>query len=262
MTSDQKLPVAYKGIKGHVANLARGYLDNHALREFVKLIPGWAIVEEGIESYLAELRKNQFEEFWLTFFEDLKKRVGERMSIMFVDLLRSRAFIFAVDRTLRAVINTDRARKIKLLAHLLANSVDNDRAEEYSFDEFEEIFVIIDELSDREIKLLSLIANFEDEHGFSPENDDVTRREGAWSTFIDQTTRRLGILQYDLRALLIRLKRSGLYDEPLNTFWAVGMRVGLLTMLFSRVRKLLPELMEVYKTDDKTTESTHEQDRV
>lgn len=158
------------------------------------------------------------------------------------DVLRREDFLHCYLATLQATIHTRREEKIRLFARLLVSTVQG--AEIAGVDEFEELLSILDEMSFRELHVLTILDRFE-EQAVPPREtrDTVTAHEirtRFWPDFADTLVQEAGVPREDRNAMLLRLNRTGLF-RTINAKTADDTQCGLFTERWYRLRQLIQD---------------------
>ena len=107
-----------------------------------------------------------------------------------------------------------------------------------SIDDFEELLSILDELSYKEILVLSKLYKFEIEYKNSDSKSDGERAKLFWESFVIEIVTELNIKKDEVVSHMQRLQRTGCY-EVIDTFWGNDKRLGHLTPTFYRLVDLL-----------------------
>lgn len=202
----------------------------------------------GIKGILSYMIQGRIE----TFFTQLKENPGKISE----QSVQSQEFVHKFIITYNAVCRMNSQDKIKLLANLLANGADS---EEISVDEFEEVLAILEGLSNREIAVL---VKFEELYNKTPEKREaitaprvsvggkplVSQDSSASSVdeqkykdfeeeLHDYLERTLSIKKEYIKGFLIRLSRSGLYEQFVYMDGYSG--AGKLTPEYFKIKELI-----------------------
>ncbi len=190
-----------------------------------------AIADQAIVTTLAFLRRSRlrvFRDELITL--DLSPSDEEVCSKEFVE-----AFLATASR----VENTKREEKIRLFAHLFASYWRSGVFSEDSFDEYEEDLSLIDELSYREFKILSILDRLERENPMCPGMNRLQRARTFWNAFEAQVAKEIGVQIGEVQAYLQRLSRTGLYQIITGAYLDYEGGLGHLTPRFERLRTRL-----------------------
>jgi hypothetical protein len=162
------------------------------------------------------------------------------------DVLRREDFLHCYLATLQATIHTRREEKIRLFARLLVSTIKG--ADLADVDEYEEFLGILDEMSVREIVIVTILERFEREATKTPVPGEVPVYEsriaqGFWSEFITDIEEHAGVVYNERQAVLTRLNRTGLFAErPAMTPDFKGLEaMGHLTPRYYRLRQLIQD---------------------
>lgn len=138
-----------------------------------------------------------------TFFEELDKGEIELTD----ELIETKDFLHAFFATAKAALNTRHIEKIKMFANLLNSFGEG----EFVADEYEDYLRMLDELSVREIKLLCLLAAYEqkDDHGHELIKSTDTHK--FWQDFIETAEGQLELEKDEIECMLASLTRTGCF---------------------------------------------------
>ncbi|MGB3365956.1 MAG: hypothetical protein WBA54_00580 [Acidaminobacteraceae bacterium] len=152
--------------------------------------------------------------------------------------IKSDDFINKFLLTTNSVINTRKLAKQDLFTRLFKNSIESN---ELLIDDFEELIIILDSLSQRELIILMNLKRYENKKNYDhimDENDEYAYAKQFWSEFMNETQLELKIEADILISHLTRLNRTGLY-RTYNGFWTSNDIVGKTTKLFDELQKAL-----------------------
>jgi hypothetical protein len=216
--------------KDALSDLLTRYQQKPVLRGLVQLIPYGigSAVEATLLTRLERINADRLR----AFFDELG-RGTEQLS---PELVRNDDFLHCYFRTVQAVLRSRREQKIRYLARLLGSAAGTSGPE--SVDEYEELLGIVDDLSFRELVILSTLAKYERETPQGEEND-LQRSNRLWDRFKAEAVERTGMSPELLDAWLTRLPRSGCY-QLLTGGYASGPLggQGKLTSLYYRLESL------------------------
>lgn len=185
------------------------------LTTFSLVVPQIAIGKEAIDRAVTKIQKERFE----TLLDELAK--GEKL--LTPEIIESEEFIHSFVVVYRAAINTYQRNKIRRFARIQLKAIEED---ELASNKFEEFVNILENLTEREVALLSLLSNLEKQYCTENENDlkseDKTIRQhyGTWITevtifvwdeFLKSAHQTYDIDETTLISMLYRLRGMGLY---------------------------------------------------
>jgi hypothetical protein len=205
------------------------YQRSPILRMLVKLIPPLSVAEAGILGTYAWFQNQRLE-----VFADEFTRLD--LGLSEVDAVR-KEFFDAYTSTAQHVLSESRNAKIRLFAHLFAGFVRGGCTT--PIDRYEELLQLLDEVSEREFRLLLLLARHEAKHPMQRSDNRLTRTSYFWSEFASDAQRELGLDGDTLEALLARLTRTGMYQEITGGFFDYTGGRGYLTSTFTEFLRAL-----------------------
>lgn len=185
--------------------LAERYEGQPLLRALVQLIPGGfgAAFDSALSTRLANMRQER-----ARIFLDALARRGVDLN---EELLESDDFIHCFVRTIGIAVNSRRDEKVNYLAQLLSGAFTSKKLRDV--DEYEEFLSVLDELSFREIEVLSAL----DDHieGNRPSFDSKSAQEMKryWVECLDYLSSAVDIPRSEITPVLRRLLRSGFLDR-------------------------------------------------
>ena len=218
-------------------SLADAYRDQPTLRALIALSSGGvsSVVEAALFQTLDRLRNDRAR----PYFDELAK---ESAITDDPSLLESEDFLHRYTITTRAALNTLRRDKIRMFARLLTSSVRDPDLNDV--DEYEELLRILDELSYRELRALSI---FDDLGGGTPRNPDDNDIQWTcrfWDPFCRKMIQDLTIPTEDeVRDFMTRLLRTGCYRDITAGTWDQDQTIGMgaLTPVYYRLRRYVTE---------------------
>lgn len=137
------------------------------------------------------------------FFDELSEGSLELTK----EIIQSEDFIHCWVITAKVAVNTRRREKIRLFARLLKSSFLSDTS--VTTDEYEEYLSILDELSYRELLVLSILERYEREFPPSENENELQKANQFWGEFVSGVKQELDLTFY------FRLKK--LLDTASNT---------------------------------------------
>lgn len=212
-------------VSNPLVELVRRYESNPLLRGLVQLVPGASALETTILNTVAQIEADRLR----TFFDELgagRVPLNDRM-------IETEDFLHAFFATSNAARRTRQREKIRYLARLLRSTFG--RPTPPIIDEYEELLSIVEELSFRELHILSLLDQAEEQTSFSGKEDDLGRANLLWPHFEASVEAKLQISPEELAPVLMRLQRSGCYVEITGGYWDYTGGRGHLTRLYRRL---------------------------
>lgn len=231
--------------------IADAYESNPVVRGLVQILmsPLPYGIGSAIDAALTSRIENMREERWRAFFEELAAGTRDLSE----DTIQQEDFLLAYFATLKAAVNTRQKEKIRLFARLLSNAA---RMEQTGSETYEEFLRILEDLSLRELHILSILKRLEDVHSNLPKvmkerelaENDLQRANRFWDDFEKAVESEVGIHPDQLRAILNRLNRTGLYETIVGTYdgYYTGGR-GRLTSLFKEFAAWLESKDELHR---------------
>jgi hypothetical protein len=214
--------------------IANIYESNPLMRAIVQVAisPVPYGIGSAIDTALTSKIENMREERLRNFFSEL----ADGSHDLTEELIQSEEFLHAYFSTLKAAVNTRRKEKIKLFARLLLTA---SKEKHLSDEKYEEFLNILDDLSVRELHLLLILKTFEDTHftelGANGENEnDLQVASRFWEDFEAIAQKKRAVSSSELRAILNRLNRTGLYETFNGMYLGYTGGKGKLTPIFSQ----------------------------
>jgi hypothetical protein len=209
-----------------VMQLLARYEHQPVLRGLVQLIPFGiaAAIESALLAQLNRYREEQLQ----VFFDEL----GSGSVPLTEELTRSNDFLHCYFATLSAVLRSRRNEKIRFLARLLRGSFHGRVSD---VDEYEELIGLTDELSHRELVILAILSEHEKANPIEEGENELQRAWRFWPGFVVDVNSRLGLDEPLLRALLVRLQRSGCYEEFTGSYASYTGGRGRTTEIYLRL---------------------------
>lgn len=213
-----------------IESLVNRYERNALIRGLIQLIPlniGSAL-DTAVLIKVQAIRAERAKEF----FDELSRGEQELKP----DLLESNEFLHCFFATSEAALKTNRAEKIRMFARLLRSSTDDGKFS--GIDEYEEFLGILNELTYRELALLTLLDNYETRFPKTgPGENEINRAMRFWKEFCDELVTAFGIKDIEIDAVLHRLNRSGCYETFTNDLHYFKHK-GKTTPTFQRLKSL------------------------
>jgi hypothetical protein len=205
------------------------------LREILKCcLPGLSLIDEAIAQQFGLYRENKLR----TFFDELDKGNREIND----DLIKNNDFLHAYFSTVNAVLHSRTDTKIKLFARALERYTRVDIIEKA--DEYQELILILLDLSDTEMRIIGLLdkneAIFPRYKDLSPA-EKYSQAQKFWKQFEDELSTIIPANEFSSR--FVRLERTGLVN-PLDAYILDGgewgreyiMPTHFLTHMYYRLR--------------------------
>jgi hypothetical protein len=212
-----------------VAELSKHYGDKPIIRSLLQLIPGWGTADTLLQQRANEIRADRMR----IFFDELANGRHELTD----ELINSEDFLHCYFSTLRAVMNTRQRDKIRMLARLLDSSLSDRLAT--NTDEYEELLTILDVISLREFRALTLLYNFEQNNPKQKEQNELQNILSYWASFESQVVSSLGISEEAFPAFMAKMERTGLYLRLTGGFFDYTGDKGRTTALLSRLLQFI-----------------------
>ena len=210
--------------------LAKRYERNPALRALVRIIPYGSAAEAAALTVVSRIRKERLR----TFFDEL----ATANAIDNPELVDEEDFVHCFLTTLQFALNTRRREKIRMFGRLLKCSVLPDSGLSDS-DEYEDFLAILDELTYREIRALSIL------NEFGGVNREENQNDMQWTmTFWDDFCRRLSdelpLPIDEVADFMKRIGRTGCFQELIG-YYSARPGVGKLTPTYLRLLSFVNE---------------------
>jgi hypothetical protein len=213
-----------KKLPAPIESLIEIYEKNPIARFVLQTIPGISAWDSAFVATVVKLNEKRQR----AFFEALPQTelTEEQKS--------SEPFIHAFLKTTSAVQNTQNLEKVRLFANLFANgfihSSHTPSSEEVG--KYEEFLSILDDLSVREFQILSILQRHERNNPIADNQNELQRAMGFWEQFLKDVETEVGVPKEQIRGMLARLNRTGLYETFVGTAWGYKGDKGSLTSNF------------------------------
>ncbi len=196
----------------------------------MQLVPGGlgSAADVGIVHRAEQLRKTRLK----TFFNEL---ANSRVPLT-QQIIESDDFLHCFFCATRAAMNTRREEKIILFAKILQASVSFTPPDD--LDEIEELIGVVDKVSGREWKALTILSSFDKTFRIKG-NNDLQWAMTFWNEFEAAVSKELAIPPYEVAAFLNHIERTGLYAQFVGGFMDYAGGVGKLTQKFYRLIDLI-----------------------
>lgn len=159
-----------------------------------------------------------------SFFEGLSKREGAVNA-----QLNDPEFVQQFLLTMRAANRSGQDEKARLFGRLLGEYARLGKFTAESTDEHEEAKRLLEDLSIREWKALTVLARFERVEPRAPGTTEVQWRTVWWARYFDALESEVGIPRPHISGFLARLARTGLYEPIVGGYWNYLGDQGLLS---------------------------------
>lgn len=220
----------FKNVKENLINATdKLHTKNPIVRSLMQLLP----ITSAIDAFLATKIENIKRDRLWTFFEELDKGELELTE----ELIETEDFLHAFFATVNAAFNTRRREKIKMFARLLKSYGES----ELVCDEYEDYLRILDDLSIREIRLLCLLADYEQNENHGPELIKSIDTHRFWQDFLEKAHQQLDIEKDEIECILASLSRTGCFRVFGLTYSDQLEFSGRLTRTFYKLKELVKE---------------------
>jgi hypothetical protein len=219
------------------------YADNHVLRALVQAFPFGSSYDAVVAGRVADMRAKRAR----AFFDRLAK--NEHV-VLTPEMVENEDFLHAYTAVSLAVVRTRRKEKIELLADMLSGYAD--RRTGVGVDEYEELMRTVDELSYREILVLTKFYRVEIDVSRQSSETGESWRGRCRPIIKSYMIGELGIPGMEVWPILKRLEAKGLlnrvvFDESTylvegevdHTFAQTESTYNFVTDTFVRVRDLV-----------------------
>jgi hypothetical protein len=214
-------------------SLVQRYERSATIRALVQPVPfslGSAL-DTAVLTRMQSIRADRTREF----FDELEKGAAELRP----ELLESNDFLHCFSVTTDAALRTHRAEKFRAFARLLRASTTQGRISGVA--EYEELFSILEDLSDRELAMLSLLDRYEAKYPKIEGENELQRANRYWAEFSNRLVAELGIHHDEIDALLTRLNRSGCYETITGAYISYTGGKGKTTPTYQKLKALALE---------------------
>jgi hypothetical protein len=211
----------------NIEGLLEKYKNNYAMRKLVQLIPQiGGIIDSDITIVLNRIKEERLE----AFFQELSQGKINK----YTDYLMKEDGIQKFLITLNYVLGTQQREKIKMFASIFINSFDTDNKIE-NFDVYEDFAGILKELTYREICALAIFESFNSVPREKEEND-LQWVNKFWNEFEIMIEKELGISKDYVNNYMIRITRTGCYEDFNGNYCGYTAGKGKLTPLYYELK--------------------------
>ena len=222
--------ISKENLENQAIGIADFYEQNPVIRALVKLIPGGSATEAAVLTQINRIREKRKR----AFFDELANSDG----INNPELLQSDDFLHCFFSTMRFMLNTRQEEKIRMFARLLTcTTVKNHELSNVYV--YEEYLDILDELRYREFQALTILDSFSG-YARGKDQNDLQWTQQFWDDFCLQLVKEVGILHEHIPHFLIRICRTGCYEEHLG-YYDNSRGVGKLTPIFQKLKCFVQE---------------------
>jgi len=215
-----------------IGSFADRYQDSPTIRALLNLIPGWGMADTFLETRANEIKEERIR----TFFDELAQGKHELSD----ELTQSEDFLHCFFITTRAALNTRRREKIRIFARLL--NATQAPENEGNIDEYDEYVNILDNMSYREIRVLTILDKYESQYPVVAGNEQkLDEIIPFWEQFEQELIRILNLPPEEVDSVLIRLVRTGCYEIFTGRFFDYTGGKGRLTPLYKRLKRLIAD---------------------
>jgi hypothetical protein len=217
-----------------IERMVTRYTESPLTRALFQLVPwGGSSIDTYLSAKTAELHQERAREF----FDELSRGTTELTE----EAIANEDYLHAFFITTKAALNTRRKRKIRLFARFLTGYYIGQLFE--TVDGYEEYLSILDEMSVREIHILSLLHPYEiAAPGEMTGGNAVyysTWWNEHWIEFIGLVMEKTGIQWDELPTVFTRLLRTGLYRQRGWGVNPIEVPVGGLAPQFDKLRSAI-----------------------
>ena len=218
-------------IKDHeVMTLADAYRGSRLTQALIQLIPYFGpYVDLKIQDIISNYNAKRYR----IFFDEISRGAIP----LNPELIENDDFLFCYFKTISAVQKSRRTEKIIYLARLLKDAFGESKIR--NADEYEEVIGIIEDLSFNELRILSTLARFERTFPVREGSDRLQTADKFWPSFTQSVSNDLAIQTDMVQPMLVRLQRSGCYQEFTGGIWDYNGERGHLTPLYYRIEEIV-----------------------
>lgn len=208
--------------------LADRYEKNPVLRALARLISGGSAMEVAMLTHVNRIREKRLR----IFFDEL----AIANAIDNPELLDSEDFLHHFMCTTQFALNTKRREKIQMFGRLLESSTSAE-SELADQDEYEDFLGILDELSYRELRALTILDSFSGTIRYENQHD-TEWADTFWDDFCQRLSEELPLPIDEVPDFMRRTARTGCFHE-LTGYVGGAKGVGMLTPRYFRLVRLV-----------------------
>jgi hypothetical protein len=217
-------------------SLAIKYENNRLIRPLLQLIP--CGIGSGIDSFLTITLNRMRQERAEVFFDELSKGNIDPDN----DYLKTDDYVHKYILMMKYVLNTKQKEKIVMFANIFKNSFSiNDKI--MTVDVFEDFSGILNELSFREISALAIFESYNTIPRDAKEND-IQWVNKFWDAFEERMEKELNVPKSYVNNFMIRITRTGCYEEFNGNYFGYTGGKGKLTPLYYELKHYIVDNVE------------------
>lgn len=205
------------------------YYKNPGVRCLIQLVPGGSIIDTALSIQIENIRQERLK----TFFDELDAGDIELSE----EIVQSEDFLHCYFATTNAALRSRRREKIILFAKLLKSSMKDSHFSDT--DQYEELLVILDELSYTEWLILLKLKKYEREAPLIVDENPLQRATHFWPQFTNELIEELKIKEDEIDSMLTRLNRTGCYDTFVGAYFDYSGGKGKTTPIFNRLHRFI-----------------------
>ena len=213
-----------------IQSMLEKYEGNRVIRGLIQLIPFG--MGSSLDVILSKTLDKIQNERVTAFFDEL----AAGNVVVDEELLRSEDFLHCYFSTTKYALNSRRHEKIQMFARLLKSSLLDDGPK--GVDEYEDFLKILDELSYRELKALSLLDEYSGRIR-EEEQNDLQWTNTFWDEFEKRLPIELSMPLDEVPNFLTRISRTGCYETFKGGYFDSEEGIGKLTPMYHRLKKFI-----------------------
>jgi len=218
----------------HNVNLLTKYENNRLIRPLLQLIP--LGIGSGIDSFLM-ITLNKMRQKRVEIFFD---KLSEGTICIHDDYLRSDEFVHKYMVTMKYVIDTQQKEKIEMFANIFKSSLDSEKRI-FNLNVYEDFSGILNNLSYREICALEIFERFYNKKQIDEHENELQLIFKFWKEFEEKMEIELGVSKNSVENYMIKISRTGCYQEITGGFLDYSGGKGKLTPLYFELRDYVLE---------------------
>ena len=212
-------------------NILTKYENNQFIRPLIQLIPFG--IGSGLDSFLMitlnKMRQNRAE----VFFDKLSSgniNIND-------DYFKSNEFIHKYIITMKCVLDTQQKEKIEIFANIFKKSL-NKKHGIFCINIYEDFVKILNDLSYREICALTIFESYYAKLRNRDEND-LQFLSKFWNEFEEKMEYELGVSKASVENYMIKISRTGYYQEITGGYFDYTGGKGILTPLYFELKNYI-----------------------
>jgi len=219
-----------------VIDILTGYENNPIIRPLLQLIP--CGIGAGVDSFLIiTLNRMRQERAKIFFDEIINGNINPNNAYLKTD-----DFVHKYILTMRYVLNTNQKEKIIMFAKIFKNSLNKD-SKIFNIDIFEDFIGILNELTFHEISALLLFETY-DTVPEAIDGNELIRVNKFWNEFEERMENELNVPKSYVNNFMIRITRTGCYEEFNGNYHSYTAGKGKLTPLYYEFKKFIMKNIE------------------